>query len=199
MTRNAMLMRLFRKIKHESMEVAERSVYAGVYHDLGLTRGLFGIFPKGKKLNKSLSLNEVMALDTKENYFYALFVKHKQGSSKLEDNMKKMIDEFSSRGTADTFEANRFCINLAGDDHMGGFSLTRNALHLKTGGQQFEGAFGLRYAFPEQNIFSAIWGVPAGGPAWGPIRIAFLDYRAMRKYAHTVYEIKIDRVFPNPI
>lgn len=134
----------------------------------------------------------------KDAYEYCLFMMHKHGSSKTEDNMKTMITNFSSRGTSDDYEEGRFTVNLGGDDHMGGHAVTRNAFHIKTGGQMFNGPFGLKNHFPKQNLFSAVWGVPAGGPAWGPCSIIRFDFRATRKLA--AYQITLPpELFSNPV
>lgn len=131
-------------------------------------------------------------------YEYCLFMKHKQGSSKTEDNMRDMILNFSSRGSADDYEEGKFTINLAGDDHMGGHAITRNAFHFKTGGQMFSAPFGLKFDFPKQNLFSGIWSVPAGGPHWGPLSIIRFDFRAVRKLA--AYKITLPKeLFENPV
>lgn len=131
-------------------------------------------------------------------YEYCLFMKHKQGSSKVEDNMKDMIRNFSNRGSADDYEEGKFTINLAGDDHMGGHAVTRNAFHVKTGGQMFSGPFGLKLDFPKQNLFSNVWSVPAGGPNWGPLSIVRFDFRVVRKLA--AYRITLPKeLFENPI
>lgn len=133
-----------------------------------------------------------------KTYEYCIFMKHKHGSSKIKDNMLPMIRKFSQRGTTDDYEEGRFTINLGGDDHMGGYAVTRNAFHYKTGGQMFSGPFGLNLDFPKQNIFSGIWGVPAGGPAWGPFFIVNFDFRITRKLA--AYKIVIPKdVFENPL
>ncbi|MDO8495429.1 MAG: hypothetical protein Q7S32_02795 [bacterium] len=134
----------------------------------------------------------------KDGYEYCLFMKHKHGSSKTEDNMSTMIRNFSHRGTSDDFEEGRFTVNLGGDDHMGGNAVTRNAFHVKTGGQMFNGPFGLKLDFPKQNLFSSVWGVPAGGPAWGPCSVIRFDFRITRKLA--AYQITLpSELFRNPI
>ncbi|KKU03616.1 MAG: hypothetical protein A2736_01815 [Candidatus Yanofskybacteria bacterium RIFCSPHIGHO2_01_FULL_41_27] len=131
-------------------------------------------------------------------YEYCIFMKHKHGSSKTEDNMRMMITNFSHRGTTDDYEEGRLTINLGGDDHLGGHAVTRSAFHVKTGGQMFNGPFGLKFDFPKQNLFSAVWGVAAGGPAWGPCVIVRFDFRITRKLA--TYQITIPpKLFPNPV
>lgn len=133
-----------------------------------------------------------------KGYEYCIFMKHKHGSSKTEDNMRTMIANFSHRGTADDYEEGKLTINLGGDDHLGGHAVTRSAFHVKTGGQMFNGPFGLKFDFPKQNLFSAVWGVPAGGPAWGPCAIVRFDFRITRKLA--AYQITIPpKLFSNPV
>ncbi|MBI2057470.1 MAG: hypothetical protein HYT63_00580 [Candidatus Yanofskybacteria bacterium] len=134
----------------------------------------------------------------KEAYEYSLFMKHKHGSSKTEDNMKTMITNFSHRGTTDNYEEGRFTINLGGDDHMGGHAVTRNAFHVKTGGQMFDGPFGLKLDFPKQNLFSTVWGVPAGGPSFGSCSVIRFDFRITRKLS--AYKITLpENLFENPV
>lgn len=131
-------------------------------------------------------------------YEYCLFMKHRQGSSKVGDNMKDMIRNFSNRGSADDYEEGKFTINLAGDDHMGGHAVTRNAFHVKTGGQMFSAPFGLKHDFPKQNLFSSVWSVPAGGPYWGPLSVVRFDFRVVRKLAD--YRLTLPKkLFENPI
>ena len=131
-------------------------------------------------------------------YEYSLFMKHKHGSSKTEDNMKTMITNFSHRGTTDNYEEGRFTINLGGDDHMGGHAVTRNAFHVKTGGQMFDGPFGLKLDFPKQNLFSTVWGVPAGGPSFGSCSVIRFDFRITRKLS--AYKITLpENLFENPV
>ncbi len=131
-------------------------------------------------------------------YEYCVFMKHKHGTSKTQDNMKTMIKNFSMRGTTGNYGVGRFTINLGGDDHMGGHAITRNAFHLKTGGQMFDGPFGFDNNFPKQNIFSAVLGIPAGGPSWGPFTVIKFDFRTTRKLA--AYKITLpEKMFPNPV
>lgn len=147
----------------------------------GMANGLFRVSSLGDKA-----------------YEYCIFMKHKQGSSKVGDNMTPMIKKFSDRGTADDYEEGKFTINLAGDDHMGGHALTRNAFHFKTGGQMFSGPFGFKLDFPKQNLFSGVWSVPAGGPQWGPCSIICFDFRVTRKLA--AYKVRIPKeLFENPV
>lgn len=159
----------------------ERCVTACQMSGVGMANGTFKVASLGR-----------------EAYEYCLFMKHKHGSSKTEDNMKMMVLNFSHRGTTDDYEEGRFTINLGGDDHMGGHAVTRNAFHVKTGGQMFNGPFGLKFDFPKQNLFSSIWGVPAGGPGWGPCTIVRFDFRITRKLA--MYKITIpQKLFSNPV
>lgn len=134
----------------------------------------------------------------KDAYEYCVFMKHKHGTSKTKDNMQTMIRNFSTRGTTGNYGVGRFTINLGGDDHMGGHAVTRNAFHVKTGGQMFDGPFGMKLDFPKQNLFSAVIGVPAGGPSWGPLSVVRFDFRITRKLA--MYKITLpEKLFPNPV
>jgi len=136
-------------------------------------------------------------LPGQDAYEYCVFMKHKHGTSKTKDNMQTMIRNFATRGTTGHYSVGRFTINLGGDDHMGGHAVTRNAFHVKTGGQMFDGPFGLKLDFPKQNLFSTILGVPAGGPSWGSLSIVRLDFRITRKLA--AYKITLpEKLFPNP-
>lgn len=168
-------------------DVLPEALCAAEFDGIGEARGLFGISPSlglgsGKQKKK-------LATRTNAN-FYAFYMLHKQGSSKTKDNMKSMVEGFAWIGTADQYEVDHFCFNTAGDDHMGGFAVTRSAMHVKTGCQMFEGPFGRLLRFPEQNIFSAVCGLPAGGPEWGPLVFVPLDYRAVRKYAYKPFSLE---------
>ena len=179
LTRKEFLLLLLRA-GHSSADI-ERDVVACQMGGVGMANGTFVVSSLGK-----------------DGYEYCLFMKHKHGSSKTEDNMKTMVNNFSHRGTSDGFEEGRFTINLGGDDHMGGHAVTRNAFHVKTGGQMFNGPFGSKLDFPTQNLFSAVWGVPAGGPTWGPCSMIRFDFRTTRKLA--AYLIKLpEGLFRNPI
>ena len=109
--------------------------------------------------------------------------------------MTSMLRSFAKQGTANQYEAGRMTVNLAGDDHFGGVAITRNAFHIKTGCQTFENEFGKRLDFPEQNLFSAIWSVPVGGPSKGPLSWTFLDYGLLRKYAANPFPIDREKLF----
>ncbi|MBI2626873.1 MAG: hypothetical protein HYW77_01390 [Parcubacteria group bacterium] len=133
----------------------------------------------------------------KDAYEYCVFMKHKHGSSKTQDNMRTMIKNFSTRGTTGNYGVGRFTVNLGGDDHMGGHAVTRNAFHMKTGGQMFDGPFGHKLDFPKQNLFSAVASIPSGGPSWGPFTVIRFDFRITRKLA--AYKIMLpEKLFPNP-
>ncbi len=134
----------------------------------------------------------------KDAYEYCVFMKHKHGSSKTKDNMQTMIRNFGTRGTNANYSVARFTINLGGDDHMGGHAVTRSAFHVKTGGQMFDGPFGLKLDFPKQNLFSAVISVPAGGPSWGPLTIVRFDFRITRKLAAYKITLPTEKLFPNP-
>lgn len=162
-------------------DMVQKNIVACQMGGVGMANGIFSATVLGK-----------------DAYEYCLFMKHKHGSSKTEDNMKTMIANFSHRGTSDSYEEGRFTINLGGDDHMGGHAVARNAFHVKTGGQMFNGPYGLSNDFPTQNLFSTVWGVPAGGPTWGPCSIVRFDFRTTRKLA--AYLIKLpEELFRNPI
>lgn len=135
----------------------------------------------------------------KKPYEYAIFMKHKQGSDSTGDNMTPMIEKFSHRASStDDFEEGRFTINLGGDDHKGGHAITKNAFHVKTGGQMFSSPFGVFIDAPKQNILSVIWGVPAGGPDWGPCMLVRFDFRNTRKLA--AYKMTLPKdLLPNPV
>ncbi len=178
MTRKELILILMRA-GYNPPDLEERVVACQI-SGVGMANGTFKIASLGKLV-----------------YEYCIFMKHKHGSSKTEDNMATMIRNFSHRGTSDDYEEGRFTINLGGDDHMGGHAVTRNAFHVKTGGQMFNGPFGLKLDFPKQNLFSSIWGVAAGGPTWGPCTIIRFDFRITRKLA--AYQITIpQKLFPNP-
>lgn len=179
----------------ELADVLPEALCAAEFDGLGEARGLFGISPSlglgsGKQKKK-------LATRTNAN-FYAFYMLHKQGSSKTKDNMKSMVEGFAWIGTADQYEVDHFCFNTAGDDHMGGFAVTRSAMHVKTGCQMFEGPFGRLLRFPEQNIFSAVCGLPAGGKEWGPLVFIPLDYRAIRKYAYKPFPLELE-LFENSL
>lgn len=179
LTRKEIILMLFKS--GYNPEGLEDFIVACQIGGLGMANGIF----------KAASLGD-------KAYEYCIFMKHKHGSSKIKDNMLPMIKKFSQRGTTDDYEEGRFTINLGGDDHMGGYAVTRNAFHYKTGGQMFSGPFGLNLDFPKQNLFSGIWGVPAGGPMWGPFSIVNFDFRITRKLA--AYKIIIPReIFENPL
>lgn len=134
----------------------------------------------------------------KDPYQYAIFMKHKQGSDAIGDNMTPMIDKFSHRASStDDYEEGRFTINLGGDDHKGGHAITKNAFHIKTGGQMFSSPFGVFIDAAKQNLFSVIWGVPAGGPHWGACTLIRFDFRNVRKLA--AYKMTLPKdLLPNP-
>ena len=173
----------------------KKAVVAGVFSDIGEARGMFGI-PCDK--DKEYTEDELIRLNKKDGYFYALYMMHKQGTSKTKDNMAPMIRAFRNRLTEHQYEANRYSINLGGDDHTGGWAITRTALHVKSGCQMGGNSFGRKSSFPEQNIFSAVWGVPAGGPAWGPMTVITFDQRFARKYADKPFDLDVEDLFPNP-
>ena len=134
----------------------------------------------------------------KNAYEYCVFMKHKHGSSKTQDNMRMMIKNFSMCGTTGNYGVGRFTINLGGDDHMGGHAVTRNAFHVKTGGQMFDGPYGLKLDFHKQNLFSTVLGVPSGGPSWGPLSVVRFDFRITRKLAAYKIALPTEKLFPNP-
>ncbi|MDX1608077.1 MAG: hypothetical protein R3251_02615 [Candidatus Spechtbacterales bacterium] len=173
----------------------KEAVVAAVFSDVGEARGMFGI-PCDQ--DREYTEDEIVSLDKSEGYFYALYMMHKQGTSKTKDNMAPMLKAFRNRLTEHQYEANRFSINLGGDDHTGGWALTRTALHVKSGCQMGGNSFGRKSSFPEQNIFSAVWGVPAGGPAWGPMRVIVFDQHFARHYANKPFKLPVDELFINP-
>lgn len=135
----------------------------------------------------------------KNPYEYAVFMKHKQGSDAVGDNMSPMIERYSVRASStDEYAEGNFTINLGGDDHKGGQAHTKNAFHIKTGGQMFSSPFGVFIDAAKQNIMSAIWGVPAGGPHWGPCRLVRFDFRNVRKLAAYMMKLPKD-LLPNPV
>ncbi|OHA05070.1 MAG: hypothetical protein A2934_04600 [Candidatus Sungbacteria bacterium RIFCSPLOWO2_01_FULL_47_10] len=188
--RQAMVTNLFEKYPHLS-GLIKKNFIAPHIGRLGYANGIMAVIPNSDK--KDISKDE-FALQ-RDYYVYALKMKHKQGSSKSKDNMANMLKAFAKQGTANQFEAGRMSINLAGDDHFGGIAITRNAFHVKTGCQTFENEFGKRFDFPEQNLFSAIWSVPVGGPAAGPFSWTLLDYSIMRKYAASPFPVDRAKLF----
>ncbi|TSC77852.1 MAG: hypothetical protein G01um101429_923 [Parcubacteria group bacterium Gr01-1014_29] len=173
----------------------KEAIVAPGFGGLGEARGLFGISPS---LGLATSVKSKKLAKRTNAYFYAFYMLHKQGSSKTKDNMKLMVEGYARMGTADQYESGRFSVNTGGDDHMGGVAITRSAFHIKTGCQMFEGPFGRLLRFPEQNIFSAIWGVPVGGPEWGPMVFFPLDFRAVRKYAREPFPLE-KQLFANAL
>ena len=168
----------------ELARVLPEAICAPNLDGLGEARGLFGVRVREIAVSHKNGRESARKGSAyRRPYQYGLYMLHKQGTSKTKDNMRGMVEGFSWLGTASQYESGRFTVNLGGDDHLGGMAVTRSAFHIKTGGQMFEGQFGRRLRFPEQNIFSAVWGVPAGGPAWGPLVFIPIDYRAVRKYA----------------
>ncbi|MDE2001773.1 MAG: hypothetical protein KGI60_04395 [Patescibacteria group bacterium] len=123
---------------------------------------------------------------------YTMELKHKQGS------MDKTQVRAQRRGQ-EYYEVGNPIINLSGDDHRGGIRVTRGIVHIKTGCQQGEGSFGREIDFSEQNQFSAVYGIPEGGLANGPLVFMILDYETMRAYAKHPYPIDRNELFPNAV
>lgn len=197
--RRGILLELLSVSSPDEHDFIKDSVVAGVFSDIGEARGMFGI-PLNQNKKKEYTREEILRLPNNNgnDYFYALYMMHKQGGSKTKDNMAPMIRAFRNRLTNDQYEANRFSINEAGDDHTGGWACTRTALHVKSGCQMGGNSFGRKTSFPEQNIFSAVWGVPVGGPRWGPMKVIVFDQRFALNYADTPYDLPVDTLFSNP-
>ncbi len=123
---------------------------------------------------------------------YAVVLKHKQGDM---DSTQKRAKRRSINGV----EFGLPILNLSGDDHKGGFRVTRGIVHLKTGGQQGEGSYGREIDGSEQNVFSAVLGVPVGGFACGPLTLVVLDEETARRYAASPFPIDRKRLFRNPL
>jgi len=193
--RRGILLELLEGVSLKDQARLKKAVVAAVFSDIGEARGMFGI-PLDSK--KEYTKEEILRLGNQNGYFYALYMMHKQGGSKTKDNMAPMIKAFRNRLTDDQYEVNRFSINLAGDDHIGGCALTRTALHFKSGCQMGGNSFGRKSSFPEQNIFSAGYGTPVGGPQWAPITVMTFDHRFARHYADEPFDLPVKELFRNP-
>lgn len=193
--RNGILFELLRVSHPKDTERLEKAVVAGVFSDVGEARGMFGI-PKDR--DREYTEDEILRLSVSKGYFYAFYMMHKQGTSKTKDNMAPMLKAFRERLTEDQYEANRFAINAGGDDHTGGWALTRTAYHCKSGCQMGGNSFGRKFSFPEANIFSMVWGGPVGGPTWGPMVTIVFDHNFARHYADEPFKLPVDKLFPNP-
>lgn len=192
--RQAMVASLFKKYPNLS-ELIEKNFTSPHMGKLGYANGVFAYVKENDKRN----LTKDQLLLQKDFYVYAAKMKHKQGSSKTADNMAKMVEAFGKQGTSNQYESGRMSVNMAGDDHFGGIAITRTAFHVKTGCQCFENEFGKRFDFPEQNLFSAIWSVPANGPSSGPLGWIFLDYGLLRKYAVRPFSVSRGKIFQGAI
>lgn len=123
---------------------------------------------------------------------YAVILKHKQGGMKESRNR-------SNRRSIDHIEFGLPQVNLSGDDHKGGFSITRGNIILKTGCQQGQGSYGEEIDGSDQNVFSAILGLPVGGFAYGPVTFIIFDEDTIRRYAKSPFSIDRKKLFRNEL
>lgn len=190
MIRQIMVSNLLEKYPHLKEEIKKNFIAPHVGR-LGYANGAFAFVADAKK--RQMTKDQFLLQN--DFYVYAAQMKHKMGSSKTTDNMAKGVKAFAKQGTSNMYEAGRMCVILTGDDHFGAVAITRTGFHEKTGCQTFENEFGKRFDFPEQNIFSSIWSVPAHGPSAGPLSWIILDYGILRKYAHKPFPIDREKVF----
>lgn len=160
---------------------------------LGIYDGLFGIAP-GKQ---NMELRE--ALEQKENYLYAEYMRHKVKSGKTGDIMRGARKAFDIRGQSFSIMDGRFYATYSGHDHMGGRTSSVNGVHHRSGCFQERNPFGEKLDYSTASIGGDILGYPKDGPHTGPLVSINIDLSNITAYANNKLDLDWEEVFQDSI
>lgn len=164
---------------------SDREIKTNVLGKNTIIEGLYG-------LTKNPEMSEKEAMESNDGYLYAEYHRHSQGTSKNKDSMKTMRDAYTKRGRTFFATKGRTTINYKGHDHKGGFSVSKNAIHVGVPCAQDRNEFGEQRDFPGAIQGFHILGVPAHGPAYGPIVSSFVYKENLEEWVSKKKE-KIDK------
>ncbi|MFH1636859.1 MAG: hypothetical protein ABIB71_00365 [Candidatus Woesearchaeota archaeon] len=160
----------------------------------GIYSGLYGIAP-----GLSLKASQEEVLNDKDHHLYAEYMRHKVRSKKAGDRMRDQRVRFSERGQHDAKFKGRFYRTISGHDHMGGVTMAKHGIHIRSYCFMERNAFGDKYDYGEPSIGFMFHGEPAGGIHKGPIVFVDVMKDYIDHYAMKSPKLPVEKLFKNSI
>lgn len=160
----------------------------------GIYSGLEGIAPG---LALDTPLKDVIKYN--DNYLYAEYLRHKMKGKKRGDHMKGQREAFSARGQHDANIKGRFFTTISGHDHLGGITMSKHGMHVRSYCFMERNAYGDKYDFGEPSIGYICVGKPVGGIDQGPVVITSVMKDYIDHYARNKPKIPVEKMFKNSI
>jgi len=162
-----------------TMDASKSEVGAPTFGGMGLHTGVFGI--NGK-------------------YMWGEYARHKQGKSSKKDTMRQVRLEFNLRGQDFPELLERYIINYAGHDHIGGETSAQRVHHIKLYCYMDRNAFGEKLNYGPPTLGFAMLGLPVNGPGAGPIVTIDIFKHYVESWAQNGRpKIRVDKLFEKSI